>query len=342
MLVATALVLMTGSGLFALFLEASGDQLLPQRSIQIFSSAASASTDYKLSFIIASPGVLGSIKAEFCSNDPIVDDACTVPSGFDISGATLASQSGETGFTIGAGTNANNLILSRTPTASTVQSVSYTLANVINPSTIGSYYVRLQTFAAADASGARTDHGGLAFAINDNISITSKVPPYLLFCSGVSITNFDCDSATGSYINFGNFSAASTSSSSTQLVIATNATSGYEIGYQGSTLTSGTNVIAGLATSDVSRPGVSQFGINLMGNQDPTVGQNPQGPGVGGPASGYNQANIYKFVSNDIIATDGSTSDYKKYTISYITNIAKDQSPGVYVSTLTYVATANF
>lgn len=337
-----AVVVMTGSGLFAWFLEASGDQLLPQRSIQLFSSVAGANTTYKVSFVIASPGTLGSIKAEFCSNDPLVDDPCTVPSGLDVSAATLTSQTGETGFSVASGTTANTLILSRTPAAASAQPVSYTLGNIVNPSAVGSYYVRLQTFASADATGARTDHGGLAFAINNNLSITSKVPPYLLFCSGITITNFDCNTATGSYINFGNFSTAATSSAQTQLVIATNAGNGYDISYQGSTLTSGNNTIPGMASNDVSRPGVSQFGINLVGNQDPVVGQDPQGTVVGGPAANYNQPNRYRFVPNETMAINMTTSDYKKYTVSYIANIAKDQAAGVYVSTLTYVAAANF
>jgi len=325
-----------------LLMRTSGDQLLPQRSIQIVNSAASAVTNYKISFNLATAGTLGSIKAEFCTNDPLVDDPCTVPAGLDLSGATVTAQTGETGFSIGSGTDANTLILSRTPAAANAQPVSYTLGNITNPSIFGSYYVRLQTFASSDASGTRTDHGGLAFAINDNVSITSKVPPYLLFCSGITITSFDCDSAAGSYINFGNFSAATTSTAQTQLLVATNAGNGYDISYQGTTLTSGNNIIPALTTADVSRPGVSQFGINLAGNQDPAVGQEPAGPGSGGAINGYDQTNRYKFVPNDTLARSSSTSDYKKYTVSYIANVARDQAAGVYVSTLTYVAAANF
>jgi hypothetical protein len=225
---------------------------------------------------------------------------------------------------------------------SSAQPSSYTLDNVVNPSADGSYYIRLQTFSSDDASGAETDHGGLAFAINAQVSITAKVPPYLLFCGGVSIPSFDCDTAAGDYINFGNLSSASTSSAQAQLLIATNAGNGYAIDYGGTTLTSGNNIIPALNVADVSRPGVSQFGINLAANQDPAIGLNQQGPGAGSVAPAYAQPNLYKFLANDVVATSTGTSDYTRYTVSYVANISKTQPAGVYASTLTYVALANF
>jgi hypothetical protein len=337
-----AVLVLTISGLLTFWLSVSGDQVLPQRSLLLLDSLPGATTSYTVSFTIATPATLGSISITFCSNDPLLTDPCDAPAGFDISGATLSAQTGETGFGIGSGTTANQLILTRPAAASSAQPVSYTLDNVVNPSSAGSYYARLQTFSSTDASGAETDHGGLAFAINTGVSISAKVPPYLLFCGGVSIPSFDCSTASGNYINFGDFSPTSTSSAQTQLLIATNAESGYAIDYGGTTLTSGNNVIPALATADVSRPGVSQFGFNLRANQDPAIGQDPQGPGAGGVLAGYDQPNLYKFVANDAVATAATTSDYKEYTISYIANISSSQPAGVYASTLTYVALANF
>ena len=333
---------MTGSGLYVFWLHASGDQVLPQRSIRLESAAADTITGYTVGFTIATPGTLGSVELQFCSNDPLVEDPCTVPIGLDVSAATLDAQSGETGFAMGAGTDTNTIILSRAPASSTAQPVSYSFSNVHNPSSIGSYYVRLTTYATTDASGARTDHGGLAFAINDAISITSKVPPYLLFCSGITITSFDCDTASGSYINFGNFSTASTAQAQTQLVAASNAEGGYNLTYQGTSLTSGNNVIPGMNPDDVSRPGVSQFGLNLRANTDPGIGVDIIGPGPAVAAANYATPNRYLFNSGDIFATTSGTSDYNKFTLSYIVNISTAQPAGIYVSTLTYVATANF
>ena len=325
------------------FSRAYGAQL-PQRSLLISDSRANRTgVTYVLSFNLPSSETLGSIKLQICANDPLLNDPCTTPSGFDISSATLSSQSGATGFTIlPAGTNPNTIVLSRLPATSGPGSVSYTFTGVVNPSTEDTYYGRLQTFSSIDASGSENDHGGLAFSISDAIQVTTTVPPYLLFCTGITITGFDCATASGNYINFGNLNSSSTSSGQTQMLTATNAASGFNIRVSGPTMTSGNNIINALATRDVSRPGSSQFGLNLVANQTPSVGLAPQGPGAAAPVAGYDQANFYKFVSGDVVASAPGADAYKLFTVSYIVNVPKDQSPGVYVTSLTYVCLANF
>lgn len=342
LLLPLAILVLTGTGLNVFLVKASGDQILPQRSVTLASSIVSAVTDYKLSFTISTPGALGSIEFQFCSNDPIPQDPCVAPIGLDLSSAVLSVQTGETGFSISGASTTNKIILTRPATAATAQPVSYTLSGVTNPSAIGSYYGRIQTFASSDASGTDINYGGLAFAMTDAFTIRAKVPPYLLFCSAVSIPSFDCSTATGNYISFGNFSSKATSTGQTQMLAATNAASGYSIDYGGTTLTSGNNIIPGLSTADVSRPGVSQFGLNLVANQIPAVGQDVQGPGSATVAAAYAQPNVYKFVDNDVVATATGSQYYREYTVSYIANIAPGQAPGVYDSTITYVCLANF
>jgi hypothetical protein len=126
------------------------------------------------------------------------------------------------------------------------------------------------------------------------------------------------------------------------MVIATNAQSGYNISVTGSTLTSGNNTIASLAAASPSQTGVSQFGINLRANSLPTVGADPSGPGAGTPLASYNQPNLYTFNNGDTVANTGGVSDFRKFTISYMVNISKQQAAGIYASTFTYVAFANF
>jgi hypothetical protein len=315
---------------------------LPQRSVTVENATAGATTTYQFQFDIATVGSLGSIKAEFCANDPIVTDPCVAPAGFDISAAVLSAQSGETGFAVDAGTTSNELILSRPTGPDSAQTVSYTLDNVTNPSSDGAYYVRLFTYASNDASGAYTDHGGLAFAMNATINVSSFVPPYLLLCGGTFIANFDCSTATGDYLNFGELSSQVTKSAATQLVLATNAASGYSVFVDGTTMTTGNSVIPALTTGDVSRPGTSQFGFNLVANSTPTVGNNPQGPGSGNVSADYAISNRYRFNPGEQVISAPGTSDYRKFTVSYIVNIGNAQAPGLYVTTLTYVAVASF
>ena len=87
---------------------------------------------------------------------------------------------------------------------------------------------------------------------------------------------------------------------------------------------------------------MSQFGMNLRANANPQTGQEVQGNGVATISSGYDVPNSYKYVSGDVIASSTTSDDYRLYTISYIVNIAPGQEPGIYVTTLQYVALATF
>lgn len=318
-----------------------GDKL-GDRSLKISNSTVNEQAKYALSFTFSSAGTLGSIKIQFCSNDPFPGASCDAPSGFDASSASLTSQSGETGFSINGSSTANTIILSRTPSANAVVPASYTFDNITNPSSEGTYYVRLQTFAADDATGPVSDYGGLAFAINSLIRISVEVPPYLVFCTGIKIATFNCSSASGSYVKFGELSSKYTSSGSSQMMAATNAASGYGITMSGATMTSGNNTIKAMPSLDVSRPATSQFGLNLRANNDPVVGANVQGSGSGSVVTAYYKKNFYKFHSGDTVAGATGADEYRRYTISYIVNVSKNQSPGVYSSTVTYICLANF
>ena len=316
---------------------------LPNRSLLLSDNRTSVIATYQLGFEIPATETLGSIELQICSNDPLIGDVCTIPTGFDISSTTLSGQSGATGFTIlSSGTNAYTLILTRTPTLAIAGNVTYTLQGVINPTNAGTYYGRLQTFATNDASGSATDRGGIAFSINNSLQISTTVPPYLLFCIGITVSDYDCGTASGNYINFGDFSSTVTSSAQTQMLTATNAASGFGLYVYGPTMTSGNNIINAILTADLSRPGTSQFGLNLVANQTPLVGVNPSGYGIASPTSSYAQPNLFKFVSGDIVASADQPSDYRQFTVSYIVNIPKNQTLGVYVTSLTYLGLANF
>jgi hypothetical protein len=316
---------------------------LPNRSVQLSSSRAGATATYQLGFDIPGAETLGSIQLQICANTPLIGDPCPPPAGFDISTATLSAQSGETGFSIlPAGTNANTLVLSRAPAPASAGTVSYTLDGVINPSGTGSFYGRLQTFASNDASGPENDQGGVALSISSAVNISATVPPFLLLCVGVIIPSFDCSTASGDYINFGNAQSTAADSAESQWLTATNGANGYTVQVSGTTMTSGNDTINALSVDDVSRPGVSQFGLNLAANTSPPVGASPQGPGSAVAASGYNVPDFFKFVPGDILAGAPTADDYKKFTVSYLLNIPHGQPPGVYVSTLQYICLASF
>jgi hypothetical protein len=315
---------------------------LTERSLQLSNNNAGQSASYKISFTVPTTGTLGSVKIEFCDNTALFEEACVAPASFDASGATLSDQVGETGFAIDGASTSNVLILSRTPTASVGGAVSYTLNNIINASNDGSSFARFSTFATDDASGPETDKGSVAYSLNESFSVSTEVPPYLIFCLGNAIPSNDCASAQGDYVNVGDMGPTYTSSGQTQLLTATNAANGYAISVFGGTMTSGNNEIPIIVPGGMSVAGVSQFGINLRANTNPSVGQNPTGPGHGAATAAYNQPNHYRYSSGDVLASSPDADDYRKYTVSYIINVSANQPPGVYASTFTYICLANF
>ncbi len=316
---------------------------LTSRYLQLSSNIVSAANvNYNLGFDIASVTNLGSIMIQFCANDPLFQDPCVPPTGFNDSGAVLSAQSGQTGFTILSPVSNNQIILTRPSTIDAAGPVSYTFTNINNPTVEGSFFVRIQTFSSIDASGTAIDYGGIAANTLNNLSISAEVPPFLYFCSAIVINNLNCNNASGSYVNFGDFTPTQTASGSSDLLVGTNGKNGYEITVEGLGLVSGNDVIPSISTSDVSRPGTSQFGINLVSNVSPVVGQNPYGPGIGIPTSNYNKNNFYTFNSGDIIASSNQSENYRLYTVSYIVNVSSTQPAGVYVSTINYICTANF
>ena len=315
---------------------------LGNRSLSLGTAEVSTDALYSLNFNLVSNAIVGSIEVQFCSNSALQDDPCIAPAGFDASRTALIDQAGPTGFTISTASDANTIILTRPPALTASGLATYSFQPIKNPSAPGSYYARVQTFATADASGPYSDYGGIAFAITNLLSISAQVPPYLLFCTGITVSGFNCANALGNYIDFGEFSSSRASTASSQMLVATNAGQGYAISIAGTTLASGNNVIAALVTGDVSRPSTGQFGFNLRANSAPSGGSDVAGPGTSLALTGYNQPNIFRFAPGDTIVSSDGPDDIRVYTSDYVANVPRSQSPGIYVSTVTYVCLAKF
>lgn len=310
---------------------------------KVANSQAGALTTHLIGFRytdFATP--IGSVRLEFCANDPVPNTTCTVPSGFDASAANVVTQSGEVGYSIHASSTQNVIILSRPAATPTFGASKYEFSNVSNPNILGTYYIRIQTYTATDASGLAVEEGGIAINISDALTVSAEVPPHLTFCTGVTITGMDCSSANSFYIDFGEFSKTATKSASSQMVAATNAEFGYSIFASGTTFASGNNTIPAPVTPTSATPGTSQFGINLRANANPVIGEEPIGPGTASVAPNYGVANKFMYAPGDSVVTAVHSQDYRKFTVSYIVNIANAQPAGVYATTLTYICLANF
>lgn len=315
---------------------------LSDRSIAIDDPKPGAVTTHTFRFDIETAGSLGSIVLEYCHNDPLFENPCLPPAGLDVSTGALVAQSGQTGFTIHASSTANKLILTRTAAPAAPGSVQYAFTGITNPSSNNTTnYVRLSTHASTDGSGARIDEGGVAFRILSGISTDAYVPPYLLFCVGITV-ELDCAAATGNYLDLGELSTGLPKAGTSQYSGATNDESGYAVSIFASTLTSGNQIIPALPVPVVSQPGTSQFGINVRANTDPPVGQDPVGSGSAIAAVDYGTPDLFVYRSGDTLSSAVLPSEYNRFTVSYIVNIAADQAPGIYSSTFTYIATATF
>ncbi len=342
LLVLVALCLV-GTGPFSLRQQASAAQLEPRKLKMSNSTEGLQNVSYDLQFDVGTSGLVGSISIEFCSNSPLYGEVCDVPTGMDVSGATIATQSGLTGFTVSsANTTSNRLVITRPPAGAIAGTIShYIFSGIQNPDNAGSLFARLVTYASSDTSGPSTDDGGLALVIIGALGLNAEVPPYLTFCLGESISGLDCTTATEDFSDLGNLIPTATSAAQTQIIIATNASNGYSMWVAGTSMTSGNNVIPAMAGGPAV-PGTAQFGMNLRANTVPGIGQDATGPGFAAVTPNYGTPNQFRYNSGDTIASAPQPDDYRKYTVSYVVNVAPNQPGGVYSTTLTYTALANF
>ena len=324
------------------------------------------------SFTTTANETLGSVNFQYCTT---ASGTCTIPHGLVTTSATLSNQTGATGFTINNSTNGAPYI-TRTAAAFTAGAATYEFSNVTNTDGTDcgnaivscTFYVRITTYSAAALGGSVNDTGTVAASVNTQIVLTGTMPESLIFCTGGSVTTNsggipDCSTATSGNISFNQlFSPADTATAKSQMAASTNANNGYQITYQGATLTSGSNTITALtgATGTTPTRGLSQFGLNLRANtvttSTPAIGSDvaPAANGTnfkGQPVvgTGYDTVDKFKFIAGSAQAVadsaNGGTagpSDAQIYTVSYIVNVSGGQPIGTYTTTLTYVCTATF
>ncbi len=317
---------------------------LQNRSVQLSTAVPSVVATHSFGFIYQTIGLLGSIDFEYCDNSPILTETCTAPPGLDVTSANLDSQSGNEGFSIDAvDTTANKIVISRIPSqASALTPSTYVFSNIMNPSTPGqTVFVRISSYASTNGSGSIIDSGAVAFVIATRFTVGAYVPPFLQLCVGITVTP-NCSSISGDTVDLGVLSAIHANAGQSQFATGTNSPTGYMIYSLGTTMTSGNNIIPALTFPSSSFPGSGQFGINLRANLSPPIGEDPVGTGVASPTPNYNIPNRFMFADGDSIVTAPQPSDYNRMTVSYLVNVPSSQPVGVYSTTITYLAVAQF
>lgn len=328
--------------LFVFVFPASADMRFQERSLYMNTTEPGAITDYTVSFRYMSQQSVGSVDMLFC-NDPIPYHPCVKPTGLDVSAAVLAEQLGEVGFSITSRSD-NHLVLSRTPNMITTGKSSYKLTGIRNPTdTSQAFSIRLRSHAATDTTGPQIDFGSVRGQVTRAIVIETQVPPMLIFCMAEEV-EYNCVKTNKKYYkDMGELSPSSTLLARSQMAVGTNASGGFAITANGSPPAAGSNVIKGSATPTESQPGTNQFGINLVANTSPNIGEDPEGEWANAVASNdYSQPNKYKYVSGDTVAYSPNVSLMKKFTVSYILNSSPNLQAGVYTTTITYIASGRF
>ncbi len=206
--------------------------------------------------------------------------------------------------------------------------ITYNGTNSINPTTPGSYTMTV--------SGTFGDTGDITNNIltNSQVAITATVPQSITFSISDNTISFGSLGSGAARFASGTASGQATEVEAHNVIVGTNAASGYSMSLAGNTLTSGANTITAIgAANTASSIGTEQFGVRMSASG-----------GSGTVAVPYAAAG-FAFDSAafpDQIASAAGASANTTYSARYIANITSNTEAGAYTSTLTYVATANF
>lgn len=333
--------------LIAVFLIASpgvGATRFTERGLYMQSARPGVTTSYTIAFKYMTPQTVGSVDMLFCYN-PIPYEPCVTPTGLDVSHATLSNQTGETGFAISSQTT-NHIVLTRAPSMITGvgSAASYTFSDIVNPTdATQAFSIRLRSHSSTDATGPQIDFGSVRGEVTTDITLETQVPPMLIFCLAEEVEENCTGTNDNYYTDMGDLSPTSTLTAQSQMAVGTNATAGFVITANGDPPAAGTNVIDGLTTPTQSQQGINQFGINLVANSTPVIGNDPEGTWTNAvPSAGYDTPNRYKYISGDPVAFSPNVSLMRKFTVSYILNSTENLRAGVYTTTITFIASGRF
>lgn len=320
----------------------SASMRFQERGLYMQSSVPGAITSYTVSLRFMSPQPVGSVDMLFCV-DPIPYHACVTPPDLNVSNAILTNQVGETGFAI-LSKDTNHIVLTRPPSMISSTGSSYTFSNVVNPTdTTQSFSIRLKSLASTDGTGPQIDFGSVKGEVTQGLVIQTQVPPMLIFCLAQEVQE-NCGSTNNTfYTDMGVLSSQSTLAAQSQMAVGTNASGGFAITANGTPMSAATNVIDSPSIPTQSTLGKNQFGINLVANSEPAIGNDPEGDWTNAIASpGYGIANKFMYVPGDVVAYSPNVSLMKKFTVSYILNASPGLRAGVYTTTMTFIASGRF
>jgi len=353
-----ALVCLTASGFFTAPLSASAaaqSSLKDVMSTQAVNTTAKHTITWTMatgsSFAAADRISVDFVDADFTLNaigswqttDFTFNDGTsrTIQAVSTVSGSDPACSSGVNNVCVNINTSTNTFVIfaaTSYTTSSTGAAVTFTIDGT---STAGTGLMTNKSSAVNSSlitltdSGSNTDStkGAVVVATNDVVTVTATVNPTLTLA---------ISSAT---VALGVITTAGPSTGSHTAQIATNASGGFLLTYNGPTLTSGSNTIAADGSQATPANTTAGFGINLVSNATPVVGaavtQNA-GTCQTLPAD-YGTANKFSYVASTTTSlTAQSVPADCTYTVSYVADISSVTPSGAYTAAIIYIASGTF
>ncbi|HET7320244.1 MAG TPA: hypothetical protein VFI84_01500 [Candidatus Saccharimonadales bacterium] len=343
--------------------SAASYTLLSPRSVKLSTSATSATNvQYTLSFTTSSTGyTVNTLAFEVCT-DPFIAASCTAPDAtfnWNKATVTINSQSGITGLSVDTtDSTANKLVLTRTAgaiagnTAVTIALGTGSATGVTNPSTLGTFYMRMYTLnnATGNTTGTLQDAGGVALSTANAVNITAKVQESLTFCAYTTASSNTCATVTSNAVNLGDANGILSNTTSNYTAnaffnVATNSSqagTSVAVNLLGDTLKNGTNSIASsgtTCTADSTTATVAQFGIRLS----------TLGTGMAADNSYNCSAGNHKLDTANTTATGGQQIAHmtganaeSQNTVELEGKAATTTPAGIYTSALTFIAAATY
>lgn len=338
---------------------------ITDRSVALSSSSVNATGVSYLFTFTADNASAGGIAVEFCSNTPLVGEACTAPgNGFTVNPSNNGNVTGGTKY----GTWTANRAFITKSVASGVN--TFTLTGATNPSVASTLYARVVTYDTDAHAGAYdsenlgtgvVDNGSVAFAITNNVEVSGAVLEALTFCvSGTELTGTDCATGYSAPVLTlgkdvgGGVIALDSSELSTGDVytkISTNAVGGAVVSLKS---TAGTGSCAGLAlygtgacniaaagTTGTFAANEAKFGVALetLAGGDGTIAiETP----YHATEYRFDGANIVSTYGDPIYNTSGGSANNKNTKLTFAASSTAATPAGKYSTAISLIATGTF
>lgn len=310
-------------------------------SLQISDSRPSqTSVNYAFGFTTSVTTSIKQLDIQICT---AATGTCTAPTGFSSGTPTIGSDNiAGTGRTVSAPTANAFRVVVTTPATQSTQAVTINFTGVTNPNSAAVFYARITTYSD---TGTTIIDGTtpIAFATTSGITASVTVDPSLTFTvNGVNSSQTvnggtTTVTTTSTTIPFGSVSTSANGIAAHNLVVSTNAASGYTvyIRYTGQ-LTDGTNNIANHTGSNGTPSTFSAAGTSAFG-------YTTESTTLSGSASRFSGSNYAAFTTtNAEVARRTSAIANDTTRIGYQVGIGGAQPAGTYTTTVTLTAVPTY